>query len=65
VKEPLFGAEVNTETSLDARGEEATMTRAYFTKVATETIVLGSSGLFLAWYVLAKIAVWPWGACGF
>jgi hypothetical protein len=41
------------------------MTRAYFTEVATETIVLGSSGLFLAWYVLAKVAVWPWGACGF
>ena len=41
------------------------MTRAYFTEIATETVVVATSGLFLAWYVLAKLAVWPWGACWF
>ena len=41
------------------------MTRAYFTEIATEAIVVGGSGLFLAWYVLAKVAAWPWGAFAF
>ena len=41
------------------------MNRAYLTEIATEAIVLSGSGLFLAWYVWAKIAVWPWGASSF
>jgi hypothetical protein len=41
------------------------MTRAYFHQIATEAIVVSTSGLFLAWYICAKIAVWPWGACSF
>jgi len=41
------------------------MTRAYFNEIATEAIVLSGSGLFLGWYIWAKVAVWPWGACSF
>jgi hypothetical protein len=41
------------------------MTRAHFQQVATEAIVLSSSGLFLAWYIWAKLAVWPWGTFSF
>ena len=41
------------------------MTRAHFNEIATETIMVGGSGLFLAWYILAKISVWPWGAYAF
>ncbi len=28
----------------------------------TETAVVTSSGGFLAWYIWAKVAAWPWGA---
>jgi hypothetical protein len=45
--------------------EEAAMTRAYFQEIAVEAMVLSSSALFLAWYVWAKLAVWPWGASSF
>jgi hypothetical protein len=41
------------------------MTWAHFREVATEAILLSGSGLFLAWYILAKVSVWPWGACSF
>ncbi len=41
------------------------MTRAHLREMATEMIVLAGSGLFLAWYVWAKIMVWPWGAWSF
>jgi hypothetical protein len=41
------------------------MTRAYFAEIATEATVFVGSGLFLSWYVWAKVAVWPWGACSF
>ncbi len=46
-------------------GEENLMTRAALHQFVTETLVVSSSGLFLAWYVWAKLAVWPWGACSF
>jgi hypothetical protein len=41
------------------------MSWTYLKEMATEAIVLAGSGLFLAWYVWAKIAVWPWGAWSF
>jgi len=41
------------------------MSRAYLTEIATEAILLAGSGSFLAWYIWAKIAVWPWGASSF
>jgi hypothetical protein len=41
------------------------MTRAYFQEIATEAFVLSGSAMFLAWYILAKVSVWPWGACSY
>ncbi len=41
------------------------MSRAILREIATEASVLAGSGLFLAWYVWAKIAAWPWGASSF
>ena len=41
------------------------MTRSYFTQIATEVVMFAGSGLFLAWYIWVKVAVWPWGAWSF
>jgi cell division protein FtsX len=41
------------------------MTRVQIREFAVEAIVVAFSGGFLAWYVAAKIAVWPWGASSF
>jgi hypothetical protein len=41
------------------------MTRAYFRERVTETLVFTTSATFLACYIAAKIAAWPWGACRF
>jgi hypothetical protein len=51
--------------TMHVKREEASMTRAYFSEIVTETIVFTTSAGFLAWYIAAKIAVWPWGAYRF
>ena len=38
------------------------MTRARAKELVAETILVGFSGGFLLCYIMAKIAVWPWGA---
>jgi hypothetical protein len=58
------GAEA-TSSNQHAEREEAIMTRAYFRERVTETLVFTTSATFLACYIAAKIAAWPWGACRF
>ena len=41
------------------------MTRVKIVGWLAESVVVGSSGGFLAWYVWAKFATLPWGACSF
>ncbi len=38
------------------------MTMIRIREVAVESMVVAFSVGFLAWYIVAKIAVWPWGA---
>ena len=38
------------------------MTRVMVREWAIEAGMVAFSGGFLAWYILAKISVWPWGA---
>jgi hypothetical protein len=52
-------------TSPRDQGEEAAMTRAEIQEKAVEGLVLSMSGILLALYIWAKIAVWPWGAWSF
>jgi hypothetical protein len=41
------------------------MTRARTNELVAEVIMVGFSGGFLLCYIMAKIAVWPWGACSY
>jgi len=41
------------------------MMRAKIVGWLAESVVVGSSGAFLAWYIWVKIATLPWGASGY